>query len=142
MNNSGFTLVEVMFASALALLLILSLLQTIMFCNRKSSDIKWRLAADAIAFDETWEIFNRQTEWFDTEVTEAQADWIAIDADRTSVWYGNKTAYLLRSITPYGVPASNWVIRANVVWPIQFGSYKRLPTDYEIVRCRSDRNIF
>ena len=141
-QNSGFTLVEVMFASALALLLILSLFETISFCRRASANVKWRLAADAIAFDEAWEMFNKQTEWFDTSVPTAQAEWITIDADRTDVWNGNNSAYLFRSIIPDGVPAKKWTIRTNVQWPSFNGSFKRLPREYEVVRYRNDRNIF
>ena len=141
-TNCGFTLVEVMVASALVLLLFTTLFKTISFCNKSSSNIKWRLAADAIAFDEAWLIFNRQTEWFDTTITAAQAEWVRLDADRTSVWYGDKGAYLFRSITPHGIPASNWVIRTSLQWPVAHGGFEQLPSDYEIVRHRCDRRVF
>ncbi len=131
-----------MFASSLALMLVLSLFETISLCRRMTADIKWRLAADAIAFDEAWDIYNRQTAWFDTAVTVAQAEWAPIAAERTSVWCGERTAYLFRSITPNGMPASNWVIRTDVQWPLPSGNFARLSRNCEVIRGRSDRNLF
>lgn len=135
-------MVEVMFASAIALLLFLVLFETLMVCQRLAADIKWRMAADTLAYDLAWETFNKQTAWFDTRVTAATAEWAEVPAERTSVWYPEGKAYYFRSVTPFGVPASNWVIKTNVQWPRPGGGSSRLPHDYEIVRFRSDRNLF
>ncbi|MFO7937807.1 MAG: prepilin-type N-terminal cleavage/methylation domain-containing protein [Kiritimatiellia bacterium] len=141
-RNSGFTLIELMFASSLALLLILTLFESIATCRNICNSIKWQLAADEIAFDEAWEIFNRHTEWFETSVPAAQSDWSVVDSQMTSVWHGGQQAYLLRSITPLGMPANRWVIRTNVAWPVGNGNYKALTTDHTIIRYQSDRRIF
>jgi len=137
----GFTLVEVMFASSIALLLFLVLFETLMVCQRMAANVKWRLAADMIAFDTAWDTFNRQLSWFDTQVTNAQAAWTPIASERTSVWAAG-TAYVYVSITPSGVPSTNWIIRTNVQWPLPSGGYARLPDDYRVVRYRNDRNLF
>lgn len=131
-----------MFASAIALLLFLILFETLTVCQRLAANVKWRLAADALAYDLAWETFNKQTAWFDTRVTVAQAGWHEVPAERTSVWYASGKAYYFRSITPNGVPASNWVIRTNVQWPLPGSGSAQLGRDYEVVRFRCDRNLF
>jgi prepilin-type N-terminal cleavage/methylation domain-containing protein len=141
-NQAGFTLTEVMFASAITLLLFLVLFETLSVCQRLAANVKWRLAADALAYDVAWETFNKQTAWFDTRVTAAQAEWREVPKERTSVWYADGKAYYFRSITPSGVPASNWVIRTNVQWPLPGKGNARLARDYEVVRFRADRNLF
>ncbi len=85
--RGGFTLVEVVFASAIALLLFLSLFETLSVCQRMAANIKWRLAADALAYDLAWDTFNKQVAWFDTNVTSNRAGWYPVPAERTSVWY-------------------------------------------------------
>lgn len=137
----GFTLVEVMFASSIALLLFLVLFEALMVCQRMAAKVKWRLAADLVAYDVAWDTFNRQLAWFDTQVTNAQAAWTPLPSERTSVWVGG-TAYVYLSITPSGIPTTNWVIRTNVQWPLPNGGYERLPDDYCVVRYRTDRNLF
>lgn len=62
-SASGFSLVEFMFASSLALLLFLVMLEALFFFRRNAALVKGRLAADAIAYDMALELFNRKTEW-------------------------------------------------------------------------------
>ena len=141
--RQGFTLVEVMFASMIALLLTLVLFETFSVCQRIAADIKWRLAADALAYDLAWETFNRQTSWFVDSIKEDAAEWAEVPAERTSVWYkGGGEAYYMRSITPVGEPITHWVIRTNVQWPVPGGGSVRLPDDYVIERYHADRNVF
>lgn len=141
-RKSGFTLVEVMFASAIALFLFLTMLETLSVCRRIASDVKWRLAADAIAYDAAWAMFNQQTAWFDTQFSLAQAKWEAVPAEQTSVWYGGGAASLFWSVTPVGVPTTKWIIKTNVQWPVAGSKFAKLPKDYVIERHRADRNLF
>ncbi len=140
-GKRGFTLVEVMFASAVAMLLFLSLFETLSVCQRMAADLKWRLAADELAYDKAWEVFNYRTEWFNG-CTSASSVWYEVPSDRTSVWYAGGKAYYNLSITPVGLPISNWVIRTTVKWPLPTGSYASLPQDYRVVRMRNERNLF
>ena len=141
-KQGGFTLVEVMLASAISLLLLMSLLETLSACRRMAADVKWRLAADALAYDTAWAYFNEQTAWFDERFPEAQAKWETVPADRTSVWFDKQLASLYWSVTPVGVPTTKWIIRTNVQWPLPGGGFSKLPDDYVIERCRADRNLF
>jgi type II secretory pathway pseudopilin PulG len=141
-RKSGFTLVEVMFASAIALFLFLTMLETLSVCRRIAADVKWRLAADAIAYDAAWAMFNQQTAWFDTQFPLAKAQWESVPAEQTSVWYGGGTASLFWSVTPVGVPTTKWIITANVQWPVAGNKFAKLPKDYVIERHRADRNLF
>lgn len=141
-SRQGFTLVEVMFASVIALLLTLVLFETFSVCQRIAADIKWRLAADALAYDLAWETFNRQTSCFVDSIGEDVAEWAEVPEERTSVWYKGGAAYYMRSITPVGEPITHWVIRTNVQWPVPGGGSVRLPNDYVIERYRADRNVF
>lgn len=140
-DRQGFTLVEVMFASSIALLLFLSLFETLSVCQRMAADLKWRLTADALAYDKAWEVFNYKTEWFNG-YTSASSAWYVVSSDQTSVWYAGGKAYYNLSITPVGSPISNWVIRTTVKWPLPSGSYAALPQDYRVVRMRNERNLF
>ncbi len=141
-SRSGFTLVEVMFASTLALLLFLVLLETLSVCRRIASDIKWRLAADALAYDVAWDVFNRKTSWFEANVTQAQAAWWAVPTNRTSVWISGQKAYYYQAIVPVGTPATHWQIIADVQWPLPDGGVARLSQPYVVERHRADRNLF
>lgn len=141
-RRGGFTLIEVLFASAISLLLLLSLLETLSVCRRMAANVKWRLAADALAYDTAWEYFNEQTSWFDAQFPEAKAKWETVPTERTSVWFDNKPASLYWSVTPVGVPTTKWVIRTNVQWPLPGGGFGILPNDYLIERYRADRNLF
>jgi prepilin-type N-terminal cleavage/methylation domain-containing protein len=141
-SRGGFTLIEVMLASAISLLLLMSLLETLSACRRMAANVKWRLAADALAYDTAWAYFNEQTTWFDEHFPEAQAKWETVPAARTSVWLDQQRASLYWSVTPVGVPTTKWVIRTNVQWPLPNGGFSKLPNDYVIERYRADRNLF
>ena len=141
-RRGGFTLIEVMFASVISLILLMSLLETLSTCRRMAANVKWRLAADALAYDTAWTYFNEQTSWFDERFPEAQAKWETVSVDRTSVWFDQKLASLYWSVTPVGVPTTKWIIRTNVQWPLPGGGFSKLPDDYVIERHRADRNLF
>lgn len=140
--NGGFTLVEVMFASSIALTLILVLFETLSLCRNMAADIKWRLAADALAYDLAWETFNKQTVWFEKKIVTATAEWKQVPVERTSVWLPGGEAFYFRSITPDGVPPTRWIIKTNIQWPLPGNTAARLPQDYEVIRYRCDRNLF
>lgn len=142
LRRRGFTLVEVLFASTISLLLLVSLLETLSACRRMAANVKWHLAADALAYDTAWGYFNEQTAWFDAQFPEAQAKWETVPAERSSAWSEKRPASLFWSITPIGVPTTHWIIRTNVQWPLPNGGFARLPNDYVIERYRADRNLF
>ncbi|MBU0716145.1 MAG: prepilin-type N-terminal cleavage/methylation domain-containing protein, partial [Verrucomicrobia bacterium] len=56
--DSGFTIIEVVYASAIAALAVLALYSTIMIGYAMICANQQRLDADALAFDRTLEIFN------------------------------------------------------------------------------------
>lgn len=142
LRQKGFTLVEVLFASTISLLLLVSLLETLSACRRMAANVKWHLAADALAYDTAWAYFNEQTAWFDSQFSEAHAKWEPVPAERSSAWSEKRPASLFWSVTPVGVPTTHWIIRTNVQWPLPNGGFARLPNDYVIERYRADRNLF
>jgi len=140
--RGGFTLVEVMFASSITILLFMILFETLLTCRRMATAMKWRLAADAIAYDNAYEVFNRPLTWFDEVATNAIGDWVEIPTSRSTAW-GQGQAFAFWSVTPNGIPATNWTIRTDVSWEslnLSVGG-TRLPRDYELVRHRTGRNI-
>ena len=62
-GQAGFSLVEVMVASGILLVVVLTIYESVLFCNRVAYDVKSRLAAEAIAFDTAWELYNKQLRW-------------------------------------------------------------------------------
>ena len=56
--NAGFTIIEVVYASAIAALAVLALYSTIMIGYAMIRANQQRLDADALAFDKTLEVFN------------------------------------------------------------------------------------
>lgn len=140
--EGGFTLIEVVFASAIMLLLFLVMLETLFFCSRSAANLKWRLAADALAYDVAWDIFNRKTTWFEANATLPQAEWRQVPAERTSAWLNGQPAYYCQSIIPVGTPATHWQIITDVQWPLPNGQAARLPHRCVIERHRVDRNLF
>ena len=143
-RKRGFTLVEVMFASAISLLLFLTMLESLTVFQRMASSAKWQLAADAIAFDTVWEKFNLYTtpQAFSDAFPKATNKWENILAAESGVWYGNLTAQKYWEVTPIGVPASNWVIRATVRWPLPGVNKWATNSYYTIERYWISRKLF
>ena len=144
-RKGGFTLLEVVFASSISLLLFLTLLETLSVCKRMASNVKWRLAADAIAYDTAWDKFNLYTtpQSFSDAFPKATNAWLEIPANQAPDWYGGGKAYKYWEITPVGVPASNWIIRSSVRWPLPGGGGKfSTNTFYVIERYWINRKLF
>jgi len=143
-RKRGLTLVELVFASAISLLLFLTLLESLSVCQRMALNVKWRLAADAIAYDTVWEKFNLFTTplSFSDAYPKATNGWIEVPANQNVGWYAGGKAYKYWEITPVGVPASNWVIRSNVRWPIPGGKYATNTAYYVIERYWINRKLF
>jgi len=148
-SASGFSLVEFMFASSLALLLFLVMLEALFFFRRNAALVKGRLAADAIAYDMALELFNRKTEWFEQNAPTNIAEWFALSPERTSAWsnsYLNASAFYW--VAPSGgTPPTQWTIVTDVQWPLPDGRWARLnptngPPIYQMVRRSVDRNLF
>jgi len=142
--SSGFTLVEVMFASSLGLLLFLVLFETLLFCRRSAANLRWQLTADALAFDAAWDVLNRKTEWFDLNATPTAfpAGWQAVPPDRSSAFLRTGTPAYYLEVQPMGRPVTHWQIIANVQWPLPNGGARRLAQPYILERHRADRNLF
>lgn len=65
--RGGFTLVEVMFAGAIAVLLTLSLMEGLIVSAKISHENAELLAADAFAWDTAWRWLNKKNEDFDRD---------------------------------------------------------------------------
>jgi len=145
-NCGGFTLVEVMIASGLTVLLSVIIFESVLFCNRMAYDVKSRLAADAIAYDTAWELFNRQLTWFKAMAgVEAISRWEPLDETLYDVWGARSGEVLVYSeILPEGLPATNWEVRVKVQWPaLSGGGVSTLTREfYEVNRQKTDRNLF
>ncbi|MDD4102123.1 MAG: hypothetical protein PHU80_05760 [Kiritimatiellae bacterium] len=147
---SGFTLVEFVFASSLALLLFMVMLEALFFCRRNAALVKGRLAADAFAYDLALDLFNRKTEWFEQNASTNIAEWFSLPPERTSAWsYSDRSASAFYWIAPSGgTPPSQWTIVTDVQWPLAGGGWARLnPTNgaapiYQMERRSIDRNLF
>lgn len=141
-GRAGFTLVEVMVASGLLLVLVLTLYESVLFCNRVAYDVKSRLAAEAIAFDTGWELYNKQLLWLKLRAPVAMAGWEPVDPEQYDVW-GDRDAAVFWAILPQGLPPTNWVFRTNVQWMnASGGGASMLPHDFVIERSRTERNVF
>ena len=144
-RRGGFTLTEVMFASTISLLLFLTMLETLSVCQRMSSNVKWQLAADAIAYDTVWNKFNEFTTplEFSNMYPVYTNRWENVPASESSnVWYGGGLAQKNWVITPGALPTSNWVIRACVRWPLPGVNKWATNSYYTIERYWINRKLF
>lgn len=140
--RGGFTLVETMVASGMLLFLVLAIYESVLFCNRVAYDVKSRLAAEAIAFDTVWELYNKQLGWLRQRAQVAMSGWEIVDPEDYDVWGARETA-VFWAVQPEGLPPTNWVFRANVMWPnATGGGTSMLPRDFVVERSKSDRNLF
>lgn len=137
---AGFTLTEVVFASAILVLLFLVLFQTLLVCQRMGANIKYRLAADAVAFDLAWDIYNRPLSWFQTNTVTISNNWNLDASGMSTVWSRGK-AFVLYTVTPAPLTGatSNWVISTSVKWTPPWGGENALPQGYTITRTRNTR---
>ncbi len=141
----GFTLIEVVLASALGLMLMLALYEGLLFCRRSAANIRYHLAADAVAFDTVWDVFNRKTDWFDSNVGAGISEWKALPAERSTAFIsepGRAPSFFLQ-IDPVfsGSSPPHWTITVDVQWPITSGAWRRLPQRFVVDRYRVDRNL-
>ncbi len=140
--RGGFTLVETMVASGMLLFLVLAIYESVLFCNRVAYDVKSRLAAEAIAFDTVWELYNKQLGWLRLRAQVAMSGWEIVDPEDYDVW-GAREAAVFWAVQPEGLPPTNWVFRANVMWPnATGGGTSMLPRDFVVERSKSERNLF
>ena len=143
----GFSLVELVFTSSIGLMLILVLFESLLFCRRTAADMRCRLAADTLAFDVAWDVFNRQTQWFDTNASDP-ADfpirWGWVPATRATAFAGVSTNDIqcFLSVRPNGTPITSWEIMTDVRWRQPNGGWVQLPQPYRLERHRVNRNYF
>ncbi len=146
-RSSGFSLVELVFTSSIGLMLILVLFESLLFCRRTAADMRCRLAADTLAFDVAWDVFNRQTQWFDTNASDP-ADfpirWGWVPATRATAFAGVSTNDIqcFLSVRPNGTPITSWEIMTDVRWRQPNGGWVQLPQPYRLERHRVTRNDF
>lgn len=86
------------------------------------ADIKYRLAADAVAFDLAWDVYNRPLSWFETNTVALSNNW-KLDVSRMTTVWSTGRSFVLYTVTPSPLTgvASNWVITTNVKWPPPLG---------------------
>ena len=143
----GFTLLEVLFASTVMLVLFLALFETLLFCRRSAADLRCRIAADALAYDVAWEVFNRKTTWFDRQVTADRSAWYPVPPDFSSSFPTGTAQTAVYNLTilrqPEGGGAvTHWRIITDVRWPRPSGGWGRLAQPYAVDRYRAERNLF
>ncbi len=142
-SRGGFTLTEVIFASTLALFLFLVMLEALIFCRRSAANLKWRMAADAFAYDKVWEVFNHQTDWLESnDIYHKTPSWQKIPKEKTSVWLREDDVYYRLIINPDDTPPTYWVISVNVAWPTPNGGSTSLPQPCTVRRYCVNRNTF
>ncbi len=146
-RRSGFSLVELVFTSSIGLLLILVLFESLLFCRRSAANMRCRLAADTFAFDVAWDVFNRQTQWFDNNASNPSnfpVMWTWLPATRAAAFTGVSTndVQCFLSIRPNGTPVTSWEITTDVRWRHPNSAWIRLPQPYRLERHRADRNYF
>ena len=147
-GRAGFSLVEVMVASGILLFLVLTIYESVLFCNRVAYDVKSRLAAEAIAFDTAWELYNLPLPWLKkyarAPLPPDVSGWKFVDPEDYDVWGARSGEVLVRwMILPQGSPPTNWVICTNVQWPNGTGGgHSMLPKDFRLERSKTDRNRF
>lgn len=147
-GRDGFSLIEVMVASGILLVLVLSIYESVLFCNRVAYDVKARLAAEAIAFDTAWELYNLPLDWLKkyarTPLPPDPSGWKFVNPEDYDAWGGLSDEVLVRwMVLPQGSPPTNWVIYTNVQWPNAMGGgHSMLTKDFRIERAKTDRNTF
>ncbi|MBP5510532.1 MAG: prepilin-type N-terminal cleavage/methylation domain-containing protein [Kiritimatiellae bacterium] len=137
-RNEGFTLVEVMLASAVALLIFLVMFEALFFARRVAAENKLRLAADSLAYDLTVDLFNRDLEWFEMlNVTQEWTENGVLAQGTNTLWTGEVTYQ--RSVLPQGSPATNWVVTTTLQWTDAYDRSHGLPEPLVVYRQRNNR---
>lgn len=137
-GNEGFTLIEVMLASAIALLIFLVMFEALFFARRVAAENKLRLAADSLAYDLTIELFNRELDWFEKlNVSQEWTESGVFEQGTNTVWTGAVTYQ--RSVLPQGSPATNWVVATTLQWADAYGASHNLPQPLVVYRQRNNR---
>ncbi len=138
--RAGFTLVEVLVASALTAFVFVAVFSSLVFCRKSVADIRVRAAAECLAADKMAEIFNKPLLWFnDIPAAGLVQSWDAIPAAVRQAYFGN-AAYnassadssatfsspgevrLFTSVIPGGSPVDHWTITVDVAWTMDPGS--------------------
>jgi len=140
-THRGFTVIEFVIASSIVMLLFLACIETLLFYRRVAADIRWRIAANNVAYDTAWEVFNRPTTWFET-VNVATGRWVVVTTNQTSAFQSGQ-AMSFFSVTPVGTPITHWVIQSDVMWNrLTMGGQGRLAQPLTVERQRVIRNVF
>lgn len=140
--SEGFTLLEVVLASAILFLAFLMLFDGLLFCRRMAARLKWRLAADAIAQDIAWSVFSRKTEWFQNDAAAVAPGWHVVPAEMSSAWNGSEEVFYFLAIVPSNSPPTSWSIETDVQWLTFGGGTARLAVPCRLERHPTERNLF
>ena len=163
-RRKGFTLVEVLVASALTSFVFIAVFSSLVFCRKAVADIRVRAAAQNLAADKLDELFNKPLMWFVDEVpsTGLVQAWDLVPAALRSAYFG-AAAYdagntdgsaafsvpgevrLFYSVIPHGSPVDYWTITVDASWAMEPGSGSgsgRLSSPLTMRRYRTKRATF
>lgn len=160
-RREGFTLVEVLVASALTSFLFLAVFGSLVFCRKAVAGIRLRAAAECLAADKMDELFNRPLLWFDDiPASGVVQSWDLVPATLRRAYFGS-AAYgadagddsasfsipddvrLFYSVIPTGNPAEYWTITVDAAWDMDSGGVSgRLASPLVMRRYRVKRATF
>ena len=133
-RNNGYTLVEVVIAMTLIACTSLLLYGTMTMYYGMIFGARNYMAAESIAFDELWNVYNQPLSYFEPITT--ATNW-AVPAPTNSIYQG--TGFVHTAIFPAADGAS-WAIQVKFLSPRRVGGVSRtLSNDLFIVRYRTDR---
>jgi len=131
--KKGFTLVEVMVASFLTVGLILILFTAMTTYYGMLLGARNYLAAQGLAFDRIWEVYNRPLSYFEN----VTAPVLEVYQTPDESVFGNNGVIRV-SIIPG--TNNNWDIRSNVAWPQRLaGRSRTISNDFFVARYRTER---
>jgi hypothetical protein len=139
-RKGGFSLVEVLVASALTAFVFVAVFSSLVFCRKAVADIRIRAAAECLAADKMDEIFNKPLLWFadlpssglvhswdpiPDSLQQAYFGFAAYDAsasDASASFAAPGEVRLFYSVIPGGTPVDHWAITVDVAWSMNSGS--------------------
>jgi len=130
-SKAGFTLVEVMIASALLVIAGIALYGSAISASRMTAMAKDHAAAQGIAFDELWRQYNRPLADFE-DITVATNWSFATDANSQ---FG-EDAIVRIAIFPPTQEEDYWEIQSNLIWPGRAGT---VTNGFSVRRYRTER---
>lgn len=131
-SRGGFTIVEVAVASALLLLAGFALYSSVISASRMTEMAKDYTAAQGIAFDTLWELYNRPFSEF--ENITAATNWTVNPPNVSQL---DEDCIVRVAVFPPSADAPYWEIESNVAWSRQHSS--TISNKFSIRRYRTER---